>query len=412
MMRPRLIRGTVARMGERVAATWTWLRERPTIADALLALAMGGIGYVSLAPTLQLVPGFREPDLLAVALVALQTLPLTFRRWRPLEVYAVVGVSTVVYAQLGYPSGVVGLGVLVALYTVASMVPLRHAIIAGGVYVIGMLMSVLAIYDIVDATPEALIRDIVVNLLLVVLAWTVGVTIRTRRAYIAELEARTALLEREREEHARLAIALERGRIARELHDVVAHAVSVMVVQAGAAERVVERDPERARQALDTIATTGRESLGEMRRLLGAMREPSDEDGRLPQPGLAHLGDLVERVRRAGLPVELSVQGEVRSLPPTVDLSAYRLVQEALTNTLKHAGEARARVLVRYAADALELRITDTGTGRTAPALADSGHGLIGMRERIALFDGSLEAGPRSEGGYAVEARIPLTGPA
>ncbi len=193
------------------------------------------------------------------------------------------------------------------------------------------------------------------------------------------------------------------------MHDVVAHNVSVVVVQAAAAERMVETDPERARQAMRDVAATGRQALTEMRRLLGVLRDGDASDDLGPQPGVAELRALAGTVEDAGMQVELSVQGEERPLPASAALSVYRIVQEALTNSLRHAGPARARVILRYLPDALEVQVSDNGVGGVPPA-EHGGHGLIGMRERVALFGGELTAGPRPEGGYAVVARIPTSG--
>jgi signal transduction histidine kinase len=220
------------------------------------------------------------------------------------------------------------------------------------------------------------------------------------------LADRAALLEREREERARAAVAEERARIARELHDVVAHSVSVMVVQAGAERLALGDERDDTREVLSTIEQTGRQTLAEMRRLLGMLRRSDDEIELAPQPSMEHVAKLVDQVREAGLPVTLAVEGEPVGLPPGIDLSAYRIVQEALTNALKHAGPASARVTVRYGRDDLDLEIVDDGAG---VANGDGGgHGLIGMRERVTLFGGNLAAGGRSGGGYAVRARLPL----
>jgi signal transduction histidine kinase len=222
------------------------------------------------------------------------------------------------------------------------------------------------------------------------------------------LRERARQLERQREEKARTAVAEERGRIARELHDVVAHSVSVMVVQAQAGQRLLA-DPDLAGGAFRAIEASGREALVELRRLLGILRTGAEQPAIGPQPGLGSLGVLLEQVREAGLPVELRVEGEQVQLPPGVDLAAYRIVQEALTNTLKHAGSARAEIIVRYGPSAVELEVLDDGRG--APAATNgSGHGLIGMRERVALYGGRLEAEPRKAGGFAVRARLPLEG--
>jgi signal transduction histidine kinase len=248
------------------------------------------------------------------------------------------------------------------------------------------------------------------NLLFIALilggAWLAGRAIRYRRERERVLERLTVDLEREREEKARAAVAEERVRIARELHDVVAHAISVIVLQARGARRSLAADPVETREALDTIEATGSEALAEMRRLLGMLRSDDEDIALAPQPSLRYLDTLAVQVREAGLPVELSVEGDPIELPPGVDLSAYRIVQEALTNALKHAGPATARVVVRYGKDDVELEIADTGLG---PGASDGeGHGLVGMRERVSLYGGKIEAGPRDGGGFAVRARLPF----
>jgi signal transduction histidine kinase len=203
-----------------------------------------------------------------------------------------------------------------------------------------------------------------------------------------------------------VAVAEERLRIARELHDVVAHAISVIVLQARGGRRSLAMDPDETRQALDTIEATGSEALAEMRRLLGMLRRDDEEIALAPQPSLRHLDSLASQVREAGLPVEVSIEGEPVELSPGVDVSAYRIVQEALTNALKHAGPATARVIVRYGDHHLELEIADTGVG--ANAGGEEGHGLAGMRERVSLYGGNIDSGPRDGGGFAVKARLPL----
>jgi signal transduction histidine kinase len=240
-------------------------------------------------------------------------------------------------------------------------------------------------------------------------AWIVGDNLRTRRAYLGELEAKAVRLEREREDDARRAVAREQARIARELHDVISHNVSVMVVQAAAGADVFDAEPSQARSALTSIEATGREALSELRRLLGVIRTDDDADALLaPQPGLERLGALLEKVRDAGLPVELTVEGARSPLPPGLDLAAYRIVQEALTNTLKHAEASQASVTVRYGAGELTLDVVDDGDGAAANGAPGGGRGLVGMRERAALYDGSIGAGPRPDGGFAVSARFPL----
>jgi signal transduction histidine kinase len=236
-------------------------------------------------------------------------------------------------------------------------------------------------------------------------AWLTGAAFHRREQQARELTAHAQRLEAERD----TLIREERRRIARELHDVVAHSVSVMTVQAGGVRRLLRADQEREREALQAIEATGREALIEMRRLLGMLRDTEETPSLEPQPGIESIGTLVQAVREAGLPVEYRVKGEPVPLPPGIDVSAYRIVQEALTNTLKHAGPARAEVTVRYGADRLELEVVNDGS---AEANADGdGQGLVGMGERVALYGGKLEAGPRREGGYAVRAQLPVKEP-
>ena len=233
-------------------------------------------------------------------------------------------------------------------------------------------------------------------------------TVRRTREYAAQLEEKADRLEREREEEARRAVEEERARIARELHDVVAHNVSMMVVQAGGARRVLPKEPEQAGDALRSIEHTGRKALVEMRRLLDVLRTDDERRGPLePSPGAEAIGDLVETVERAGLAVTFVVEGEPRELPPGVDLSVYRIVQESLTNSLRHGRARHARVLVRYGPSQVDLEVTDDGLGEGTQT-DGRGRGLIGMRERATLLGGNFSAGPSSDGGFAVRARLPI----
>ncbi len=238
-------------------------------------------------------------------------------------------------------------------------------------------------------------------------AWLLGDRLGARRAYLRELEERAVRLQQERQENERRAAAAEQARIARELHDIITHNVSVMTVQAAAAGDVFETQPNRAREALASIESTGREALTELRRLLGTVRPDDGASSFDPQPRLARLDALLEQIRGAGLGVELTVEGEPRHLPAGVDLSAYRIVQEALTNTLKHAQASHVTVLVRYGTRAVELDVVDDGAGPATDG-RERGYGIIGMRERAALFGGKLEAGPVPGGGFSVRAHIPL----
>jgi signal transduction histidine kinase len=226
--------------------------------------------------------------------------------------------------------------------------------------------------------------------------------VRRRDQRAAELERRATKLEREREERTRMAVEAERARIARDLHDVIAHSVSVMTVQAGAARLLLAEGPERAREPLLSVEETGRQALAEMRRLLGILRTEDGEAALAPQPGMADLSSLVERVRQAGLPVDVTVAGGPKALPAGIDLAAYRIVQDALAYALAHAGPAHARVTVSYGAGALDLEIADDGPARRDDAP------LVAVQERVAVYGGVLEAGPRSGGGYAVHAHLPL----
>jgi signal transduction histidine kinase len=246
-------------------------------------------------------------------------------------------------------------------------------------------------------------------------AWLLGRALRGRGQHAEQLAQRAAQLEADQQAQARAAVAAERARIARELHDVIAHSVSVMVIQAGAAEQLLGQAPERARGPPEAVQDTGRQTIVELRRLLGILREDGQEPSLAPQPGLAGLDLLVEEMRQAGLPVQLRVEGRPGRLPPGIDLAAYRILQEALTNTLRHAGPARAEVTVRYQDHAVELEVLDDGPGAGPHAAVDvgSGQGLVGMRERVALYGGTLQAGPRdttagsAATGYAVRARLP-----
>ena len=246
--------------------------------------------------------------------------------------------------------------------------------------------------------------DAVVGIVIGGVIWLIAYALRRRAQRTDELEARASQLEREQEELVRAGIAAERRRIARDLHDVIAHSLSVMIVQAGAARLLLDDDPERARASASAVEETGHQALVEVRRLLGMLG--NEEPGLAPRPGLAAMSALVEHVRAAGLSVEVSVEGEPHALPPGIDLTAYRIVQESLTNALRHAGPARTEVKVSYENDSLQLEIAnERGRGGNGGGF---GHGLVGMRERAALYGGELECGPRPTGGYIVRARLPV----
>ncbi len=387
-------------------------RPNQVALDMLIALLLTGVSFLATLYFDQANPVFhsRPLDPLGAVLLALQSMPLAVRQRYPMHVWATTGTTITIYSILGYPPGAGGLGVLLALYTVAAKTDRRSAIAAAVVTTMGIAVSIVGAYANTTLPADVFVLDLISNYVVFATAWIFGDNVRVRRAYTTALEARAALLEREREENARLAVAEERGRIARELHDVVAHHVSVMVVQAEAARRVLAAEPELAADALESVQGTGREALAEMRRMLGVLREVDSPDNRRPQPSLERLDALIETVREAGLAVELEIEGTPRPIPVGIDLSAYRIVQEALTNTIKHGGKASARVRLRYGERELELEVVDNGRGAAAGLVAQdgTGHGLIGMRERVALFGGELMAGPRIQGGYAVRARLPL----
>jgi signal transduction histidine kinase len=246
----------------------------------------------------------------------------------------------------------------------------------------------------------------------IAVAWVLGHFVGDRQVYAAQLEERTAELEGAREELARRAVTQERLRLARELHDVVAHAISVIAVQSGVGAHIANTQPKEAARALAAIEATSRAALEELRRLLGVLRQEDEPQGDLaPVPGLADLEGLLAELAKAGLAVKLRVNGRRPSLPAGVDLSAYRIVQEALTNVVKHAGSARVQVVIGYGDQDVRVEVTDDGRGAVtsvSDGRAGTGHGLIGMRERVAAFGGDLEVGPGRDGGFRVAARLPL----
>ena len=326
-------------------------------------------------------------------------LPLLARRRYPLGVLVAIVAALPLAGDLYDETTAILAAMLTALYSVAAHADMRRAV-AGFVLV----LVAFGIGMAADGKPE----DVFLVAVIGGPIWAGGRLVRANKQTADAMADRAVIAEREREERARAAVAEERSRIARELHDVVAHSISVMVVQAGAERRALGDERAETREVLGTIETTGRQTLTEMRRLLGMLRKSDDELELAPQPGMEHVGTLIEQVREAGLPVTLDVEGDAAPLPAGVDLSAYRIVQEALTNALKHAGPASARVTVRYGDDELELDIVDDGAG--AVNGDGGGHGLIGMRERVSMFGGDLDAGARTEGGYAVRARLPIAG--
>ncbi|MDP9860849.1 MULTISPECIES: sensor histidine kinase [Streptosporangium] len=385
-----------------------WSRRHPSAVDALwlapfMLACLGTVVGLALDPELYLGQsgmGFWGYLGLGVVLVV----PLFWRRRWPLTVFAIV--STVSFGQWlsGVEATPFNMAVLIAMYAVASLCSLRWAIAAGLVAELGLALS----FGQITTNPDP--RTFASASVFVVAIWIAGIYANTRRHYLESLEERAERAERERDQQAQLAAAAERARIARELHDVVAHNVSVIIVQADGAGYAIDSDPEQARKAMQAISVTGRQALAEMRRMVGVLRTDGAavEEEYAPQPSLSQLDDLVAQVRSSGLPVDFQVTGAPQELPEGEQLTVYRIVQEALTNTLKHGGpDTRATVEMEYGLRELLLRVTDDGRGAAAPG-RPGGHGLVGMRERAAMFGGSVEARPRMGGGFQVTARLPI----
>ena len=382
--------------------------------DGGIALAIGAVALLSLWFEWSVAkppPAISVP--LAVTLLALLVIPLLWRRRYP---YAVLNTCTIIMV-IAAAAKVPGLAWTVNAWALAfySAGVYGQAHFRNPLRIIAMTAFMgVVVYEFAWLSPERyvvnpqflLIVPILANLLVGGATWWFSDAVRISREREVQLAARTLALEQERELNARRAVLDERVRIARELHDVVAHHVSLMGVQAGAARRVLPRDPAQAEEMLTAIATTSRAAVVELQRLLGFLRRDG-ESSLAPQPGLQHLEALLSQMQEAGLPVELNLEGNARPLPPGVDLSAYRIVQEALTNTLKHAGPAQAVVTLRYGAQALEIDVSDDGT-TPAESSPGSGNGMLGMRERVALLGGWLQAGPRPGAGFRVRAHLPL----
>ena len=378
---------------------------RPQRSDWLLAAALAAALLLQLA-----LHDTEGSAALNIAGGLLLTLPLAFRRQAPVAVIAIFCATAVLNEALGG-----------ALFTFPEAgapdqdPPLFASLAAGavasysvGVYaddrpaVAGLLLGVAGLWATVVASDQIEFANFIWSGgLIAATPWFAGRVSRSRRQRIASLEL-------EQEQRTQIALADERARIARELHDVVAHSVGVIVVQAQGARRMIHRDPARADEALATIEDTARSALGEMRRSLGVLRSEGEQAARAPQPGVGDIEGLLANARSSGLSVDFTVEGTARPLPQGVDLSAYRIVQEALTNTIKHAGRVRSRVTLRYRDDELVVEVKDDGPGPAADAREGAGHGLVGMRERVAALAGELHAGAGAEGGFMVRASLPL----
>ncbi|MFE3945984.1 sensor histidine kinase [Streptomyces sp. NPDC059118] len=392
---------------------YDFLRRHPTGVDSFWAVVLLGLSGVSMAsfPKAGLERVAGVPIVLGLCLV------VALRRRAPEKMLLLAIAMGVAQLGTGVGPGVMNFALLVIVFTVAtvgerwaSRLALVCSLCAAG------LSKLRWPAEVPRAGWAEEVFIVVVLTVPFVLAWVLGDSMRTRRAYFSQLEERAARLEREREAQSKVAVAAERARIARELHDVVAHNVSVMVVQADGAAYVMDAAPDQAKQALETISSTGRQALAEMRRLLGVLRTgDAQESGEyVPQPDVGQIEDLIEQVRQTGLAVDFKIEGTPRSLPSGVELTAYRIVQEALTNTRKHGGpDAGASVRLVYFDDGLGLLVEDDGRGAAHELYEDggadgAGHGMIGMRERVGMVGGTLDAGPRPGGGFRISALLPL----
>lgn len=375
------------------------------LADIVLAVALAAAASLDLRYNLDNSTRYGSAFATAVV-VAIATLGLTWRRrWPFATLCVVVGAigGPELFGTLTFTIWGHFVPLLIAAYTAARWCDGRLAAVAAvlvGATIVVVLLRVPAARS-AGNIPFAVVPAAALMI--------TGRVLRHRAARAREIADRARHLEAHHEAEVAAALAAERIRLARELHDVVAHCVSVMVVQAGVSEALLEHSPERAREPLEAVQKTGQEAIAELARMLGLLRDgaPDSPDPLAPQPGTAQLPELVERLTASGLDVQLASLGDVRPLPPGVDLTVFRITQEALTNTLKHAGTgAKARVEVRYSPRTVEIEVTDTGTGSAAPR--GQGHGLIGMAERVSVFGGSLHAGARPEGGFRVLVELPV----
>ncbi|MFB9236380.1 sensor histidine kinase [Plantactinospora siamensis] len=385
----------------------TAVASRPLLGDALLA---AGTMVLELA-LLVLAGGDRGPVRPVAELTwgVVCAAPVALRRVAPGWAVAAAMLTVAGSAALRVAPATQGLAFVLLTYTLAARWPMRRAVIGSA-----LLWVPIAVLDLLRPTPAGALGGVgyfvLDNVLIALVSFFVGRTVHARRASTAALRERARVAEENQRALAEQAVADERRRIARELHDVVAHHVSVMGVLATGARRTLARDRAAADEALGSIEETGRTALRELRRLLDVLRTEAEPAELAPQPGLAGIEALVEQLREAGLPVTLEVAGTPRPLDPGMALTIFRIVQEALTNVLKHAGTATAGVSIAFRGRWLELEIVDTGRG-PVPDSATLGHGLVGMRERVALYGGALRTGARAGGGYRVQARIPVEQP-
>ena len=385
-------------------SSWRLTRADVNRRDAVVAIVLLGLMVVSVAGK-QPDAGQRGADVFAYALAVPLTLPFAVHRRWPMASLICVLAAFGTYAVANY-AVYPGVSLFAILFGIASHSDRRRSITA---LALGIAAMVLALAT--QPTGVVTSADWTSSLLAIAVAWLAGENYRSRRARWAALEDRAAMLENEREERDRRAVADERLRIARDLHDIVSHSMSVIAVQAATGHHLLDRDPEAARRALSNVETASRAALVEMRRMLGVLRDDDDAPGtRAPAPSLSKLGELVARVRDSGLGVSLTIDDDLPELPTSVDLAAYRIVQESLTNIMKYGGPVALVSVTRSPTD-LFIEVTDDGRvgGPAAPAIGVAGHGVIGMRERVAVYGGDFSAAPRPTGGFRVAARLPLS---
>jgi signal transduction histidine kinase len=382
---------------------WFGARD-PKVVDAVQALGFTVVGLLSVF-TQDLVDGLVEPGPLAVLTTLVTTAAVAWRRRAPLAAVVVACAGILAHIAAGYPEGSLPFVIVFLSYSVGAWEPPRRSLV--GLAIILVTLALVAASD----APGLDALGTIANAAFFIVAWAVGFAMHARRE-TTELTLRQAeeRADVERQRAARM-LAEERLRLAQELHDVVAHSMSVIAVQAGVGAHVIDTRPDQARSALEAISATSRGTLAELRRLLGVLRDDDGERAHAPAPALADLPRLVADVRAAGLPVTLEVEGSCGQANPAVELSAYRIVQEALTNVLKHAGSpTKVAVKVEHLADAVRVEVVDDGRGAASAFGADhggSGHGLLGMRERVALWGGELTVGPAAGGGFRVRALLP-----
>ncbi|HEX6888605.1 MAG TPA: sensor histidine kinase [Candidatus Nanopelagicales bacterium] len=382
---------------------WSRLRSldsrRPWVLDSLLAVAIFVAAAASAATP---APQYRPPDATVYGLIALGAAPYAVRRRWPLPVLVLASIPVLALLALGYSSAVIGAALFLAAYTVAAYCDARVTSLAVG-YAVVVLLGVALV-----APTTMGIAAMVTNAALFVGAFALGRGAHVRRENVVLLQERAQLAERARADEARRAVADERLRIAQELHDVLGHSLGVIALQAGVGAHVIDADPAEAKASLEAISRTSRTSLAEVRRILGALRTDTGTSGYHPPPGLGALDALAADLTEAGLPVRIHVHGVPDQVPAALDLTGYRVVQEALTNVVRHAGAAQAEVTVRYEDGMVTVQVDDDGRGPAVQGGTTVGHGQVGMRERVAVWGGTLQTGPRPDGGYRVLATLPF----